>query len=65
MHARAHFSNLEMALIELEYAIADLLQGKTFMSEASEFSGLEVPLSKLMGANREVQLTRHFRKPIF
>jgi hypothetical protein len=47
-------SELEISLIELEYAAADFSQRK--VSEPLELWGFDALLSKLMAANRAVQI---------
>jgi hypothetical protein len=48
--------NLELALIDLEYAAADSSRGRTSFSDPLERADLEALLPKISAANRMVQL---------
>jgi hypothetical protein len=56
MTTSSAFEELEILLIELEYAAADFADSKTSMAATPELGVLEAMLSKLVNTNREVQI---------
>ena len=56
MTTSSAFEELEILLIELEYAVADFADSKTSIAATPELGVLEAMLSKLVNANREVQI---------